>query len=308
MDNQSYTNYKKTVCDHLSSLLDKNVINGIWWINKKENEYKNVPHILKIKNCNSKKEQKKEQENVVKEYNLLKVISQSESKFLLMGKLHRYAHHLNSSQIMCYNFFRPQLDDNKQVKEPLIKLLQSIGVFFNETNESAEAEFEYEDEKSKEPYRKTSFDFFIKMGETRVYFEIKYTENGFGTCEDDKKGEHRKKFNNYYKGEMKKCGIIKKSAINWNETFRKYYQLVRNAIKVGEKSFVVIITDERNFLTNKQLCDFEKEMIENAKNRSHLICISWQELCNNADSCGFSETHINQFRQKYYLSRELKKL
>ena len=86
------------------------------------------------------------------------------------------------------------------------------------------------------------------------------------------------------KAEMEKCGIFKKGAIDWNETFRKYYQLIRNAIKVGEKSFVVIITDERNRSTNKQLCDFEKEMLVNTKYRNHLICVTWQEICNNAKS------------------------
>lgn len=291
----SYNSFKKQVLENLVTHLKDQfpdtsaIIPGLWPRHNVTRE-----HILKIE---------KGQMKAIKDYNLLK--SAMNLPFLLSeNQLHQFAHHLNSSQIMCYNFFRPQLGDNKQVKEPLIKLLRDIGVFFNETYEYAEAEFEYEDEKSKEPYRKTNFDFFVKMGETKVYFEIKYTENGFGTCEDDKKGEHRKKFNNYYKDEMKKCGIIKKSAINWNETFRKYYQLVRNAIKVGEKSFVVIITDERNFLTNKQLCDFEKDMIENAKHRNHLICISWQELCDKAPCCGFSETHINQFREKYYLPIE----
>jgi len=296
-----YEDFKKTICSHLSSPFNDDVINGIWWINKKENKKTIVPHILRMKDYNSKGEQKNEQERVVKEYNLLKIISQSSSKFLLKGKLHRFAHHLNSSQIMCYNFFRPQIDDDKQVKEPLIKLLRDIGVTFNEYHEESEADFEHEDKESKEPKRKTNFDFFIKNGNTKVYFEIKYTENGFGACDDDKKGEHQKKFNNYYKAEMEKCGIFKKGAIDWNETFRKYYQLIRNAIKVGEKSFVVIITDERNRSTNKQLCDFEKEMLVNTKYRNHLICVTWQEICNNAKNCDFTETHIKQFQEKYFI-------
>ena len=100
---------------------------------------------------------------------------------------------------------------------------------------------------------------------------------------------------------MEKCGIFKKGAIDWNETFRKYYQLIRNAIKVGEKSFVVIITDERNRSTNKQLCDFEKEMLVNTKYRNHLICVTWQEICNNAKKCDFTETHIKQFQEKYFI-------
>lgn len=292
-----YEDFKTTVCDHLSSLFNDDVINGIWWINKKENKKTTVPHILRMKDTNSNEEKKNEQERVVKEHNLLKMISQSESKFLLRGKLHQYAHHLNSSQIMCYNFFRPQLGDNKQVKAPLIKLLRELGIDFSQGQENAEADFEYVSKESKEPKRKTNFDFFVKIGETKVYYEIKYTENGFGSCKNDK--EHQKKFH-YYEGEMKKCGIFKENVNDKDETICKYYQLIRNAINVGENSFVVIITDQRNESTNNHLDEFEDNMlISNAKYRNHLKCITWKEICNKAQNCGFSETHIEQFQEKY---------
>ena len=296
----NYQDFKKTVCDHLSLPFNDDVINGIWWINKKENKKTRVPHILRMKDYNSKGEQRNEQERVVREYNLLKIISQTSSKFLLKGKLHQFAHHLNSSQIMCYNFFRPQIDDDKKVEEPLIKFLRDIGVTLNEYHEESEAYFEYIDKESKEPKRKTNFDFFIKIGETKVYFEIKYTENGFGSCKNDP--EHQKKFH-YYEDEMKKCGIFKERVNDKGTTMCKYYQLIRNAVKVRDHSFVVIITDERNNSTKDDLDAFETEMLKDTKYRKcHFIRITWQKLCDKAPNYGFSETHIKQFREKYYLS------
>jgi len=173
-----YEDFKKTICSHLSSPFNDDVINGIWWINKKENKKTSVPHILRMKDYNSKGEQKNEQERVVKEYNLLKIISQSSSKFLLKGKLHRFAHHLNSSQIMCYNFFRPQIDDDKQVKEPLIKLLRDIGVTFNEYHEESEADFEHEDKESKEPKEKPTLISLSRMEKPRFILKSSIRKMG----------------------------------------------------------------------------------------------------------------------------------
>ena len=98
---------------------------------------------------------------------------------------------------------------------------------------------------------------------------------------------------------MTRCGIFKSEIIKWSDSFCKYYQLIRNAINVGEKSFVIIITDERNRSTNKQLCGFEKDMLVNAKYRNHLICVTWKNLCDRAQDCGFDVSHLSEFREKY---------
>ena len=289
MNTKSYKRFYEDVREHLINDLEKSqrgntegIVPGIW-----PNNGKKYRHILNIE---------KGKVSAIQRYNLIR--SARQLPFILdENNLHRFSHHLNSSQIMCYNFFRPQISSDKLIKKPLLKLLRDKGVILKGGLESAEAVFEYEDLESKEPNRKTNFDFFVRIGEIKVYFEIKYTENGFGVCNNDKK--HQKKFRDYYEGEMTRCGIFKSEIIKWSDSFCKYYQLIRNAINVGEKSFVIIITDERNRSTNKQLCDFEKDMLVNAKYRNHLICVTWKNLCDRAQDCGFDVSHLSEFREKY---------
>ena len=142
---KSYKVFYTDVREHLINYLEKTqngktegIIPGIWPNNGKE--YKHILNIEKGKVL------------AIQSYNLLRGVSQL--PFILEGKsLHQFAHHLNSSQVMCYNFFRPQLDDNKLVKEPLIKLLNDLGVIFDESNICAKADFEYEEPRTEEPDR-----------------------------------------------------------------------------------------------------------------------------------------------------------
>lgn len=287
---KSYKVFYKDVREHLINYLEKTqngktegIIPGIWPNNGKE--YKHILNIEKGKVL------------AIQRYNLLRCVSHL--PFILEeNSLHLSAHHLNSSQIMCYNFFRPQLNGNKEVKVPLIKLLRDIGVIFNENKISAKANFEYEENESKEPNGKTNFDFFVKMGATKVYFEIKYTENGFGFCDydDSPNNTHRAKFDDFYKEQMERCGIFKKSAIKWNKTFCNNYQLIRNTIRISDNSFVVIITDARNRNTKNQFEQFKNDML---LSENHLIQIHWQELCKKARISGFSKDHLDEFEAKY---------
>ncbi len=91
-------------------------------------------------------------------------------------KFHQYAHHVNSSQIFCINVFGPLmiLDDSY---ESLRKLLAEMGVKFKSPIESAQ--FEYTPETKCD---RTQFDFYVKTAkEEEAFFEIKYSERGFGT-------------------------------------------------------------------------------------------------------------------------------
>jgi len=300
----SYNSFKKQVLDNLVSHLKNQfpdtsaIIPGLW-----PRHHVTREHILKIENG---------QMNAIKDYNLLKSVMTL--PFLLSEKqLHQYAHHLNSSQIMCYNFFRPQLDGEANVQNPLINLLKVLVGNFYCDEDKPKACFEYVDKSSEEPKRKTNFDFFVEDGTTKIYFEIKYTENGFGTCdygektkENDKtENPHKTKFDNYYRGKMEKCGLFRQNVIEWNKTFCNYYQLIRNAINVDEYSFVVIITDKRNASTNNQIESFKTNMLnESAPYLSHLIFKTWQEMLELAHENDFSDKHMSEFREKYLKSKD----
>lgn len=155
-------------------------------------------------------------------------------------KIHRYFHHLNSSQALALNFFVPI------VKEGLLSNFLGI------EDEVFNTKFEYEEENSFEvnPYRKTNFDFYAESNNKKYFFEVKYTEKGFGSA---KKGSaHKEKYKTIYKPTLEK---ICKANIPENEFF-KNYQLWRNLCHVQYGTICFVLPSFRNDLI---------KIIENAK-------------------------------------------
>ena len=102
--------------------------------------------------------------------------------------LHRYFHHLNSSQALCFNLFFPLLVEGSR---GLNSLLTSLGV---PGAAGADGAFEF----VPDPNENTHFDFMIALGpRARVYFEIKYTEAMFSSAIQD--AEHLSKFERVYR-------------------------------------------------------------------------------------------------------------
>lgn len=103
-------------------------------------------------------------------------------------RLHRFFHHLNSSQALCFNLFFPFLN---REGEKLEAIVQALG-FAEELASGACFEFE------PDPSEGTNFDFIIPLSSgRRILFEVKYTESGFGAARDDE--EHRTKFQDTYR-------------------------------------------------------------------------------------------------------------
>lgn len=152
MSNKYTENRKK----HLEEYADKNdlPVGGSF-------RNKTYGHILDI----SKSE--------IEEYNFL-----SDMKFDLLPeeKIHMYAHHLNSSQVLCYNYFRPILNDDRTPKQELIDILKDKHIAISK---NAICTFEYKSPNYEE--QGTVFDFHIKDEDVEIFFEIKYTEDGFSS-------------------------------------------------------------------------------------------------------------------------------
>ena len=232
----------------------------------------------------------KRKEDVIKEHN---VIDCCKSKsFLLQGKCHRYAHHLNSSQLMCYNYFRPLVDEKGHASEKLISILKSNGINIESSNNSI-CVFEYEQNSGswEKEGRKTNFDFYVKSGETEVFFEIKYTERGFGKAKKDK--AHKDKYDNFYRTKISECPAIKDSINKFDDYFINNYQLIRNVIRVtNENKSVVFLYDENNEIVKSQLNEFVKDNIVELK--ENIIGVTWQKMVEKLES-----EHQEQFRTKY---------
>ena len=126
-------------------------------------------------------------------------------------KKHMYAHHLNSSQMMCMNFFYPlmiedRLDIILKAINSKIKWGKPVALFeFNSPMEVGKAAELNKEKLFGEP---TNFDFFITTSNGyRVYFEIKYTEAEFGAPEKKNNSYPQKYYDKFevYKSLIPSC-------------------------------------------------------------------------------------------------------
>jgi len=109
---------------------------------------------------------------------------------------HQLFNHLNSSQAMCINFFYPLIEE--KALDIILNILGIPGIVqYGIDSVCFEKKSEPEMNSSSKLYRVTNFDFYMKLSsETKLYFEIKYTETEFGRAKHDK--EHIDKFNDIY--------------------------------------------------------------------------------------------------------------
>ena len=190
--------------------------------------------------------------------------------FIPVKKIQRFAHHLNSSQVLCFNFFRPMVKDNHTPEQTLIELLKGQGIAISE---NAKCCFEYDDytEYNEEG---TEFDFYISDEEIQVYFEIKYTEDGFGGAKKD--DSHRDKYVNTYCKMLNDCKCLKNPKVTFEE-FCKNYQLYRNVLRITSKSkYAIFVAARGNTTTDKQLKNFMKNINESYK--KNVIALYWEDL------------------------------
>jgi len=218
--------------------------------------------------------------------------------------LHTDAHHLNSSQVLCYNFFRPYSDEHDlhMPKENLFILLNHFGIKI-EYESNAFCAFEYEQEgdwKGEE----NNFDFYLKSGNKQCFFEIKYTENGFGHFQIEKSSNTRKKKNSdIYYPKIQSSPVLndsfKTGIITTPNLLASNYQIIRNIIRVQDNNcYVVFITDKNNPYTASQLNSFKIKYIKKEWSENILL-ITWQDLIFNAKSIAPTRT-IQELDKKYF--------
>ena len=182
------------------------------------------------------------------------------------NQIHRYFHHLNSSQAFALNLFVPVME-GELYQDFLGKKIGNV----------SKAEFEHIEENSfeKNENRKTNFDFYICADKKNYFFEVKYTEDSFGKAKNDT--SHQEKYKRTYKAELEK--ICSKSIDE--KRFLKEYQLWRNLChaQYGEVYFIspsfrtdlkVRVEEEKSLLKTEyqdlvnvlEIDDFVKRMID----------------------------------------------
>ena len=263
-------------------------------IGKWQNKGRNRPHIL----CEDYKHK-----NLIGNYGE-KFWQEEKDKI----KLHRYFHHLNSSQAMCINFFYPLIQ-----KKKLDVILQKLGLDSEEVSYDSvgfEKESEKDDKKAisknipelkQKQVIPTSFDFYLetKSGK-KLYFEIKYTESEFGGAQKEKDSkEYEQKYKLKYERIYKKAANGKiASTFNNKDFFLDNYQIMRNLIHVSNDSFVVFVIPKGNvkvYEKAKKAKDYVDE-----KYKKNVMVLTWNEL-SKIDFEEDLKEYYQEFWDKYKL-------
>ena len=226
----------------------------------------------------------KDRERIVNEYLLLPDVPKIQGEI----KLHPDAHHMNSSQIMCYNFFRPLLKEynkNKKDYKPSDELVDLVGKIIDTPleNKNSSCKFEYIQPNTDT----TNFDFYLKCSDVEVFFEIKYTEKEFAKKKVTPDSELQ--YEKVYKPMISKAEHIFKDKTISASDFLKNFQLLRNAIRaIDNNKYVVFICPRAHDNLVNQYNKF-KEQFLSPKGEEHVKLVTWESLLTAAE-----ELSINQ--------------
>lgn len=233
----------------------------------------------------------KDRERIVNEYLLLPDVPKIQGEI----KLHPDAHHMNSSQIMCYNFFRPLLKEynkNKKDYKPSDELVDLVGKIIDTPleNKNSSCKFEYIQPNTDT----TNFDFYLKCGDVEVFFEIKYTEKEFAKKKITPESELQ--YEKVYKPMISKAEHIFKDKVISASDFLKNFQLLRNAIRaIDNNKYVVFICPRAHDNLVNQYNKF-KEQFLSPKGEEHVKLVTWESLLTAAENILISQ---GEFCKRY---------
>ena len=155
-------------------------------------------------------------------------------------KLHRYFHHLNSSQAFALNLFFPYFEGGGSSQ-----LLSAMGA----TGEISS----WQPESIVDLTEGTNVDMIWQAGGTRTYCEVKLSEQEFGSAPDDL--AHREKLQSIYRPGL--VGACAPELLE-PEKFFKNYQLFRNVWLVARepRSTLIFLAPRANTAIWQQLTTF----------------------------------------------------
>lgn len=212
----------------------------------------------------------------------------------LFIKPHKDAHHLNSSQVVCYEFFRPMITVQKRANSLLLSFLNSIGLPSEEFT-AGYGEFEWETNNEEQ----TNFDFYVQQSrpipetvltDKAIYFEIKYTESEFGA--EPINDRRREKYDSIYIQMIDNCVCLKRRPTI--EEFFKSYQLFRNTIRLTKDNWknehIIFLFPKENKAVLDEYRIFEEQFILE-QYRDHVKAVYWEDLV---------ESMSDGFREKFF--------
>jgi hypothetical protein len=268
MKEMSYKKFKEIVQKYLGENYNEMPYYGKW-------RDKDKPHILKVDGSS-----KSQRLAIIKDKNLIPIVKECE--WPKNYKLHPNAHHLNSSQIMCYNFFRLLIEEGK-LKDVLKEYCDEL------SEEIDKYEFEYEPDKKEG----TNFDFYCRSGNVEVKCEIKYIEEAFTRKTNSKRLEAREIL---YKERIEKNPLFK--SIDVADAINHEYQLFRNALSAGNigkiRSYVLFICPKDRKNLEEQYLQFEEKCLNKSK---FVQFVYWEDLICSAKQKG---VNVDDFWKRYF--------
>ena len=279
----SYIEFKKKAQEHLSEWIRykyPDIKDGVY---KGKKGVVTHRHILPLEEYAYGK-RKEAVIKTIKKYHVLTDGVKLNHEVFPMKELHMLANHLTSSQMLCYNFFRLFLpedicnDREIEITPELREWLKSLSEKLPDVSEFAKCKFEYkvDDEEG------TSFDFCIHDDTSKILFEIKYTEDGFGKAVKDER--HRLKFENVYSELLKQQDTVRKN-VGFCD-FLNDYQLFRNAIRTGKNTYAVIIYPQENISCERELNEFREKWLEH---NERIVGMTWEEVFSKSEKSANSE-------------------
>lgn len=151
-------------------------------------------------------------------------------------KVHRYFHHLNSSQAFALNLFYPYFAADSNSAQVLSA---ALGV------DSVVSKWEFENVPDKAEGTNVDVVWHDNAG-AKIFCEVKLSESGFGTAKNDDR--HQRKLAELYKPKLKP--IVSENLLI-DKVFFKNYQLLRNiALLAGDQQnrLVILVPRENESL------------------------------------------------------------
>ncbi len=205
-------------------------------------------------------------------------------------KLHRFFHHLNSSQALCINLFYPLIVDNA---------LRFFLSFLNIKPEVYQRALFEKESDIEVAVRRTSFDFYVQLAEhSNIFVEVKYTEEGFGRAENDE--EHRAKFLKTYLPLVENSRFLMPGCQEV-KFFLSHYQILRNLVHISDTAYVVLLFPFGNTAVAEEAAYARDQLLTEAgRARLKIVCLDefvlfLENQCMGNPLDGYYQT----FRTKY---------
>lgn len=201
-------------------------------------------------------------------------------------KLHKYFHHLNSSQAFALNLFFPYFEQGTS-----IALLHSMGL----SGEAIDWQPEYIDNMAEG----TNIDVMWHAQDgARTFCEVKLSEQEFGAAKDDRR--HRQKLEEIYKPVLEgQCApeLLEPAA------FFSKYQLLRNVWLAAKEpsASVVFLVPRANVALWPQLNPFIEQLAPSLGRRVHAVAIEdvLRTLASSDESPPYLAWYARLLQEKY---------